>query len=344
MRDETVAIGALRLDCGTTLPAVDQRVTIYGTPAADGSNVVLVEHALTGSSRVADWWPGIVGEGALFDPRYHCVVGINALGSCYGSTGPASRSGDGAAYGDRFPRITVRDIVRAEMRALRELRIERIEVVVGGSLGGMRALQWALDAPQRVGHAVIVGAHDRHSPMGIALNSLQREALALDPVRGLRLARKLAMLSYKSEELLNQRHDRRPDRGGKSCYDVEGYLEHQADLFEKRMNAASYAALTHAMDSFDVPPPAESWTVRDGDRKPQLTFVGITSDWLFRPQDVRAAAERFAARNFPALYLELHSDHGHDAFLAEPNALKALLESHVTTPLAAPWGALHAKQ
>jgi homoserine O-acetyltransferase len=180
--------------------------------------------------------------------------------------------------------------------------------------------------------------------MGIALNSLQREALALDPVRGLRLARKLAMLSYKSEELLNQRHDRRPDRGGKSCYDVEGYLEYQADLFEKRMNAASYATLTHAMDSFDVRPAAESWTVRDGGRKPQLTFVGITSDWLFRPQDVRAAAERFAARNFPARYLELHSDHGHDAFLAEPNALKALLELHVTTPLAAPWGALHAKQ
>ena len=239
MREETVAIGALRLDCGQTLRAVEQRVTVYGTPAADGSNVVLVEHALTGSSRAADWWPGIVGDGALFDPREWCVVGINALGSCYGSTRTSQR-------------ITVRDVVRAEMLALRELGLERVELAIGGSLGGMRALQWALAAPQRIGNAVLVGAHDHHSAMGIALNALQREALALDPVRGLRLARKLAMLSYKSEELFNARHARRGDRGGKACFDVEGYLERQADLFEARMDAASYATLTHAMDSFDV--------------------------------------------------------------------------------------------
>ena len=239
MREETVAIGALELDCGQTLRAVEQRVTVYGTPAADGSNVALVEHALTGSSRAADWWPGIVGEGALFDPREWCVVGINALGSCYGSTRTSQR-------------ITVRDVVRAEMLALRELGLERVELAIGGSLGGMRALQWALAAPQRIANAVLVGAHDHHSAMGIALNALQREALALDPVRGLRLARKLAMLSYKSEELFNARHARRGDRGGKACFDVEGYLERQADLFEARMDAASYATLTHAMDSFDV--------------------------------------------------------------------------------------------
>lgn len=316
MREENVAIGALPLDCGEILPAVDQLVTLYGTPAADGSNVVLIEHALTGSSRVADWWPAIAGVGGLFDPSQWCVVGINALGGCYGSTGPA---------GKPFPRVTIRDIVRAERRALSGLGIERLAFTIGGSLGGMRALQWALCAPERVGGAIVVGAHDHHSATGIALNALQREALALDPVRGLRLARKLAMLSYKSDELLARRHDRRSDRFGRPFFDVEGYLEHQADRFERRMNAGSYAALTHAMDSFDVR--AAVW--RTSEHKAPLTFVGITSDWLFRAQDVRAAAERFARAGFDAGYLELRSDHGHDAFLAESNELAELLKPRI---------------
>lgn len=312
-REETVAIGGFQLDCGERLPAVDQRVTIYGSPRSDGSNVVLVAHALTGSSRVAEWWPGIVGEGALFDVREWCVAGINALGGCYGSTGPTS---------ERFPRLTVPDLVRAAKRALDRVGIDRIRVVIGGSLGGMQALQWALDAPERVGSAVMVGAHDHQSAMGIALNAVQRDALILDPARGLRLARKIAMLSYKSDPLLRRRHDRRLDRHGRFGYDVEGYLEHQADLFDGRMDARTYATLTHVMDSFDVrdarPPRAGSL--------PELVFVGISSDWLFRPQDVREAAERFAQRGFSARYVELESDHGHDAFLAETSALRALLE------------------
>lgn len=314
MDEHTIAIGSLELDCGATLAEVEQRVTICGKPRNDGSNVVLVAHALTGSSRVAQWWPGIAGEGALFDPRSACVVGINALGGCYGSTGP-TESG--------FPRITVGDIVRAQRRALARIGIERLRVVIGGSLGGMQALQWALDAPQQVQTAIVVGAHDHHSDMGIALNALQREALSLDPGRGLRLARKIAMLTYKSDELLSQRHDRRRDRLGRACFDVEGYLEHQADLFESRMTAWSYAALTHAMDAFDVR------GVRVAGPGPELIFVGITSDWLFRPQAVRAASRRFALRGFSSRYLQLRSSHGHDAFLAEPNALRSLLEPYV---------------
>jgi len=311
MEERTLATGPQLLDCGETLSAVEQRVTMYGEPRRDGSNVVLVEHALTGSSRVADWWPGIVGEGALFDPRRWCIIGINALGSCYGSTGPD---------GGRFPRVTVRDIVRAERRALDLVGIERIELAIGGSLGGMRALQLALDAPQRIGGVLIVGAHDHHSAMGIALKSLQREAMQLDQQRGLRLARKIAMLTYKSDQLLSARHGRLPDRRGKPCFDVEGYLEHQADRIEARMDPASYATLTYAMDSFDVRDAGDPQTT------PALVFVGITADWLFRPTDVRAAAQRFAERGFTARYLELHSDHGHDAFLAESDALRALLE------------------
>jgi homoserine O-acetyltransferase/O-succinyltransferase len=307
--EQTVDIGSLALDGGETLDDVKQRVTIYGNPSA---RKVLATHALTGSSRVLDWWPGIAGENALFDPREWCIIGINSLGSCYGSTGA---SNDAA-----FPRITVRDVVRAERRALDALGITRLDVVIGGSLGGMQALQWALDTPQRVGKAIIIGAHDHHSAMGIALNAVQREALQLDPIGGIRLARKIAMLTYKSEELLTERHDRRADRHGKPYFDVEGYLDLQADRFESRMDAASYATLTRVMDSFDV---RDAWPSPLG--SPPLRFVGISSDWLFRPQDIRRAAERFASRGFDARYLHLESKHGHDGFLAETRELAELL-------------------
>jgi homoserine O-acetyltransferase len=308
--ERTVPIGDVRLDDGSTLRSVDQHVTIYGEPRDGGSNVVLVMHALTGSSRAAEWWPGIVGDGAFFDPREWCVVGVNVLGGCYGSTGPSNRS--------PFPRITVRDIVRAQRSALDELGIARVGFVIGGSLGGMQALQWALDAPERVGHAIMVGAHDHQSAMAIALNAIQRECIELDPERGLGLARKLAMLTYKSEELLSGRHDRKKDRNDPSRFDVEGYLEYQARIFRDRMDPETYVTLTHAMDSFDVrgvPAPGG----------PELTFIGITSDWLFRPQDVRAAARRLGAH-----FLELESSHGHDAFLAEPERLSAVLRRVVS--------------
>ncbi len=314
MRDETIDVGPLQLDGGEALPAVEQRITIYGDAQAD--RVALVAHALTGSSRVQEWWPGMVGAGRFFDPARWCVIGINVLGGCYGSTGPSS---PGKAR-EPFPRISVRDMVRAQQRVLAQLGIKRLAIVIGGSLGGMQALQWAVQFPLQVDRVVVVGAHDHHSPMGIALNAVQREALALDPQRGLRLARKIAMLSYKSEELLCERHGRRRDRHGIERFDVEGYLEHQADLFERRMDAQTYALLTHAMDAFDT---------RDSPAPtgPELLFIGISSDWLFRPEDVRAAAERYALRGARSRYAELHSDHGHDAFLAEPDSLARILGS-----------------
>ncbi|MGA7569675.1 MAG: alpha/beta fold hydrolase [Candidatus Aquilonibacter sp.] len=308
MTEQTIDIGALELDCGVTLPAVQQRVTLDGAaPLPDGSNVVFAAHALTGSSRVAEWWPDIVGEGALFDRRHWCVIGINVLGGSYGSTRPEQR-------------VSVRDMVRAQQVVFDRLEIPRLAVVIGGSLGGMQALQWAMDAPERVAHAIIIGASDHHTAMGIALNAVQREAIALDPVRGVALARKIAMLSYKSEDLLRERHDRKADRKGRAQFDVEGYLDHQGEKFIERMDGATYTLLTHAMDSFDV---------RNRPAPPgvDLTFVGISSDWLFRPQEIRAAAKRLHAR-----YLELESNHGHDAFLAEPDHLRTLLAPVVASP------------
>src|SRR5581483_2548139 len=213
-------------------------------------------------------------------------------------------------------------IVRAEIAALSALGIERVDTVIGGSLGGMRALQWALEAPGRLRAAIVVAAHDHHSAQGIALNALQREAIAVDTAAGLRLARKIAVLSYKSEELLRLRHERRRDRFGKPCFDVEGYLDHQADVFTARMAPASYVALTHAMDAFDVR------DTRMLSEAPEVIFIGITSDWLFLPQEVRAASRRLALRGARTQYLQLQSIHGHDAFLADSERLRQLLQPY----------------
>ncbi|HZP65167.1 MAG TPA: hypothetical protein VFB32_02560, partial [Rudaea sp.] len=189
--------------------------------------------------------------------------------------------------------------------------------------GGMQALQWALAAPQRVRNAIVVGAHDGLHAMSIALCALQREALELDAEGGLRLARKIAMLTYKSDGLLEKRHGRRPDRRRGDCFDVEGYLNVQADRLAARMDARSYDVLTQAMMTFDA---QDAGTNGYTGRRPGLTFVGIGSDWLFPADEVREAAGRFAARGFDARYLLLESSHGHDAFLAETAALRALLE------------------
>jgi homoserine O-acetyltransferase len=326
VREYDIAIGGLSLDCGTTLEDVVQRVTVYGELDADGSNAVLVTHALTGSSRVAEWWPGIVGAGKLLDPSRYAIVGINALGSCYGSTGPRSFDPNGT-YGAAFPVVSVGDIVRAQAAVLERIGVRRLRAVIGGSLGGMQALQFACDHPARVEEAVVIGAYDHFSPMGIAMNAVAREAIRDTPApHGIELARKIAMLSYKSEALFERRFGRKPDRAGGDPYaraadrfDVEGYLDYQGALFSPRMDAGAYLTLTRAMDLFDVRGRALATPF------PELTFVGIGNDRLFSPRLVRAAAERFAEAGARSTYLELPSDHGHDAFLAEPDALAALL-------------------
>jgi homoserine O-acetyltransferase len=335
----TVSIGALELASGARLENVIQRVTIYGEPNADGSNIVLISHALTGSSAAMDWWPGLIGDGRLFDPARYCVIGINALGGCYGSTGPASLAADGKPYGSRFPIVSVPDIVDAQAKTLEHLGIERVAHVIGGSLGGMQALDWGLRYGDRIDHAMVVGAFDSFSAMGIALNTVAREAIYADPnfrggdyydgeppSRGVRHARMIAMLSYKSDVLLQERFANRTDRKGgdprrnkDDRFDVEGYLGYQGDLFVKRMDANSYLTLTRAMDLFDTCDyPLERVRTR-------LTFVGIENDWLFPIPYVRAAAARFTRAGISTVYLQMPSHHGHDAFLAEDEALGKLL-------------------
>lgn len=314
------------LATGDLLPSVVQRVSMYGRPAADGANVVLVCHALTGSSRAPDWWGGFIGPGAALDTDRLAVVCVNALGSCYGSTGPPR--GPAGALPGSFPLVTIGDIVRAQRRALAMLGLERFAVVAGASLGGMLALEWATAHAQTVRRAIIIAAYDHIPAMGIAFNALARDAIriARTPAEGIGLARKIAMLTYKSEALLAERFGRKPDRGGGDPYrfatdrfDVEGYLDLQAARFIARMEPGAYLTLTRAMDLFDIRERPVSPAM------PRTIFVGISSDWLFLPRDVQAASERLRAAGADSVYRELLSDHGHDAFLAEPGALGALV-------------------
>lgn len=332
-RETDVRIGALELSSGATLPDVVQRVTLHGTePLPDGSNVAFAPHALTGSSRVADWWSGLVGPDALFDPARWCIVGINALGSCYGSTGPLAPAPDGRPWGPRFPLVTVADMVAAQRRALRALGIERLAVAIGGSLGGFQALYWARAHPGEVGRAIVVGAYDHLRAQGIAQNANAREAIGLDPAfrrgwyaapprAGLALARAIATLTYKSEALFERRFANRADRRGAERFDVEGYLAYQGERFAARIDANAYIALTRTMDRFDL----------RGCERPagatRLTFVGIEGDQLFPPEHVRACALRWREAGWDAAYHEQRSEHGHDAFLAEAETLGALLQA-----------------
>jgi homoserine O-acetyltransferase len=336
--DHDVALGEVRLSGGAVLSDVVARVTIYGRPRDGGANVVFAAHALTGSSRILDWWGGLAGPGALFDPQRWCVVGINTLGGCYGTTGPQSIAPDGMRYGPRFPIVTVEDMVDVERRALSVLGIERLGVVIGGSLGGFQALSWARRYGASVDHAIVVGANDHTRAQAIAQNSLAREAIRLDPafrdgwydeapVEGLRLARAIATLTYKSEELFERRYANRPDRGGgdpatrlNDRFDVDGYLAYQGVQFAARMDANTYRILTRAMDLFDL---------RGAEHPPEptkVTFVGITGDQLFFPEHIRAVSERWRDAGWDASFRLMQSDHGHDAFLAEAPALGELLK------------------
>ena len=334
------------LESGGNLPGASLHYALYGKLNDARDNAILVCHALTGSARVADWWPQLFHDGHPLDIGRHCVIGINVLGSCYGSSGPQSvNPTTGKPYGADFPVVSIRDIVRAQAKLMEHLGIQQLRAVLGGSIGGMQALQWAVDFPERVAGCFAVGAAAL-SAMGLALNHLQREMIRLDPAwnggnydaahppaRGLALARGLATCTYKSPALFTERFARRPDRSGgnpvesnAALYDVAGYLEYQGRIFNQRFDANSYLVISRAMDTFDLARGYASEAAALQRIRARVLMVGISSDWLFPPDDVRALAERIRDANAVCNYIELHSDHGHDAFLAEAGNIRPLIE------------------
>jgi len=329
-----------RLESGGALQPVTLHYAVYGTLQ---NEAMLACHALSGSARVADWWEGMFGEGRPFDTDRDCLIGINVLGSCYGSTGPTSKDQQtGKPYGPDFPLITIRDMVRAQSQLLRHLGIERLSMVIGGSIGGMQALQWAVDFPEQVGTVVAIGATPL-SAMGLALNHLQRQVIQLDPdfrggrydeqpARGLGIARSLAMCTYKSAALFHRRFARKPNRTGEdplaaleNRYDIAGYLDYQGGKLVERFDANTYLVISKAMDTFELAHGYASEEQAVERIRAKVLLVGISSDWLFPAADVRALAARLRAGGVDSRYLELVSEHGHDGFLADTALLAPLI-------------------
>ncbi len=333
------------LELGGQLQTLTIRYALYGRLNASRDNAILVCHALSGSARVADWWPAMFGPGGVFDTNRFCVIGINVIGSCYGSTGPTSINPQtGKPYGKEFPLLTIRDLVRAQAALVDWLDIKQLYAVVGGSIGGMQALRWAIDFPERVARCLAIGAAPLPA-MGLALNHLQRQAILNDPawcegdyqadaqpVSGLALARAIAVCSYKSAELFDERFGRRPNRNGEDpCgsladrYDVAGYLDYQGESFTRRFDANSYLTLSKAMDTFDLTRGYTTETAALRRITSRVLMVGISSDWLFPPGDILSLTERMRSVGVAARYSELTSAHGHDAFLADAAVLADLL-------------------
>ncbi|HKX28462.1 MAG TPA: homoserine O-acetyltransferase [Blastocatellia bacterium] len=331
---------------GGALQPIRLRYARYGELNEQRDNAILVCHALSGTARVGDWWPQLFGEGGVFDLTRDCVIGINVIGSCYGSTGPPDPNpATNRAYGADFPLVTVRDWVSSQALILDHLGIGKLRAVIGGSVGGMQAIQWAIDHPERVRTCIGIGAAPLGT-MGLALNHLQRQAIMSDanwregqyydqtpPSSGLALARALAMISYKSDHLFTERFARNPNRNGEvpqrslnERYDVGGYLDYQGALFTRRFDANSYLLITKAMDNFDPAAGYSSELAALQRIRARVLLVGISSDWLFPAPDVQTLSERMRAAGAEAEYAELQSAHGHDGFLAEPEKLAPFLQ------------------
>ncbi len=345
---------------GGELQPVTLRCALYGEMSPRRDNVILVCHALSGSARVADWWPQLFGAGLPFDLDRYCILGVNVLGSCYGSTGPRSIDPrTGTTFAGHFPVISIHDMVHAQARLVEHLEIDRLHAVIGGSIGGMQALAWAVHYPDRVPRCLAIGACPIGA-MALALGHLQRQAIRNDPayrdghyspddppIRGLALARALAMCSYKSatlfEERFGRRHNRngeRPDRDLAARYDVAGYLDYQGQLFLNRFDANAYLLISKAMDTFDLGSTPEEESANLRRLQARTLLVGISSDWLFPPGDVQALAERIRQAGKEVEYRELASTHGHDGFLADADQLVPLLGDALHEPAPMPVGAL----
>jgi len=336
------------LDNGGTLDDVTIAYETWGTLAPARNNAILVLHALTGGSHAgahADtetpapepWWGDLIGPGRAIDTDRFFVICPNILGGCYGSTGPLSIApATGQPYHMTFPAVTVRDMVRAQAALLDGFGIPRLHAVVGGSLGGMQALQWGVTYPERAGAVIAIGASGRFHAQGIAYNEVGRRAIMADPKwrggdydpadpprDGFAIARMVGMITYLCDEGMTARFGRnaatRPSRhapfAGK--FDIEGYLHYQGDGIVRRFDANTYLYLTRAMDLFDLGDGFASYT----DALRRLTMpsllIGISSDILFPAGHVRAIAEELRALGAPARYWELVSPDGHDAFLKE---------------------------
>ena len=346
----------LRLDSGQVLERVVLAYETYGELKADKSNAVLIFHALTMDQHVASphpitgkpgWWANSVGPGKVIDTdRFH-VICANVIGGCMGSTGPASLAADGQSYGMRFPVITIRDMVRAQVALLDAFGIDRLHAVVGGSMGGMLALSFAANFPERAERVLAIATTARHSAQNIAFHEVGRQAIMADPNwqgggyygtgktpdKGLAVARMAAHITYLSEAGLTEKFGRRlQNREAKSFgfdadFQVESYLRHQGISFTDRFDANSYLYITRAMDYFDL---AEEHGGRLADAFAGCTarfcLVSFDTDWLYPTAESRIIVHALNAAAAPVSFVELSAPYGHDSFLLDVPALDRVVK------------------
>ncbi len=354
---------ALGLKSGLTLGPYQLAYETYGQLNAQRSNAVLICHALNASHHVAGlypgqeksegWWDNMVGPGKPLDTNRFFVIGVNNLGSCFGSTGPMHVNPEtGRIYGADFPVVTVEDWVNSQARLLDALGIQQLAAVMGGSLGGMQALSWTLQYPDRVRHALVIASSPNLNAENIAFNEVARRAIVTDPdfhgghfyahgvvpKRGLRIARMLGHITYLSDDVMNEKFGRRLQVSTDQAYrystqdvefQIESYLRYQGDKFSEYFDANTYLLITRALDYFD---PAREF---GGDLSAALAraraaflLVSFSTDWRFSPARSREMVRALLNNRSAVSYAEIDAPHGHDAFLLDDARYLALVRSY----------------
>ena len=369
---------SLPLQSGASLRDYTLAYETYGTLNADKSNAVLICHALNASHHVAGfyaenpknigWWDNMIGPGKPLDTNRFFVIGINNIGSCFGSTGPRDINPDASAgsarqcYGADFPVVTVEDWVSAQARLLDALGIEQLAAVMGGSLGGMQTLSWTLKYPDRVRHAIIIASAPNLSAENIAFNEVARRAIVTDPdfhaghfyehgvvpARGLRIARMIGHITYLSDDVMNSKFGRElrdAVTGSETGYrystqdiefQIESYLRHQGDKFSGYFDANTYLLITRALDYFD---PAQRFggdlAATLAQAQARFLLVSFSTDWRFSPARSREIVKALLATRHRVSYAEINAPHGHDAFLLDDPRYLKLVRAYFEQEVAA---------
>lgn len=350
-------LGPLALESGEGFAPIEIAYETYGELNADKSNAVLICHALTGDQYVASqhprtgkpgWWTRLVGAGLPVDPARHCIICANVVGSCMGSSGPASIDpATGEPYAMRFPVITIADMVRAQSLLLDHLGIETLLAVIGGSMGGMQALSWASLYPDRVRSAIVIASTARHSAQNIAFHEVGRQAIMADPrwhggdyyaqgetpSAGLAVARMAAHITYLSEAGLTEKFGRNlQDRAAKTFgfdadFQIESYLRHQGISFVERFDANSYLYITRAMDYFDLAEAHEGRLARAfAGTRARFCLISFDTDWLYPTAESRRVVHALNSVGASASFVELSSPFGHDSFLLENPEMNRVID------------------
>lgn len=353
----------LHLSSGQVLPQYELAIETYGQLNDDRNNAVLICHALNASHHVAGidpndpknigWWDNMVGPGKAVDTDRFFVIGVNNIGSCFGSTGPASINPEtGKPWGADFPLLTVEDWVHAQARLADYLGIKKFAAVMGGSLGGMQALSWAITCPDRLENCIVIASTPRLTAQNIAFNEVARRAIITDPEfydgdyysrnavpkRGLSVARMVGHITYQSDEVMAEkfgRAQRDPKEDGQYRYDygvefeVESYLRYQGEKFSKYFDANTYLLITRALDYFD---PARA---HNGDLarsleavKAKFLLVSFTTDWRFTPERSREIVQALLKNKRTVTYAEIDAPHGHDAFLLDDRRYHGVVQGY----------------